>query len=42
VVTLNVPVSRLSPGDYGIVLSSKGPNGQYEPAETYSFKVVRK
>jgi hypothetical protein len=42
VVTVNLPASRLSPGDYAIVLSGKEPNGQYEPAETYSFKVVRK
>jgi hypothetical protein len=42
VVTVNLPASRLSPGDYAIVLSGKETNGQYEPAETYSFKVVRK
>jgi hypothetical protein len=42
VVTVNLPASRLVPGDYAIVLSGQGPNGQYEPAETYSFKVVRK
>lgn len=42
VIILNLLASRLSPGDYGIVLSGKEPNGQYEPAETYSFKVVKK
>ncbi|HWX39780.1 MAG TPA: hypothetical protein VN345_01400 [Blastocatellia bacterium] len=42
VVILNLPASRLSPGNYGIVLSGQGPNVQYEPAEEYSFSVVRK
>jgi len=42
VVTVNLPASRLSPGKYTILLSVQGPNGQYEPAEEYSFSVVRK
>jgi anti-sigma factor RsiW len=41
VLSLNVPSSILTRGDYQLKISGRGPGGESEEVEVYSFRVIR-